>query len=232
MKNLVVLSGAGISADSGLATFRDSGGLWEGYDINDVATVEAWHRNKEMVLDFYNLRRKQAAEAQPNAAHKGISKLDQEFNVTVITQNVDDLHERSGSENILHLHGLLREAKSEKNHDLVVDIGSRKIEIGDKASDGAQLRPNVVWFGEAVPMYEEAIPIVAEAEIFIVVGTSLAVYPAAALVDYVPASAKKYVVDPSIPDMPSLNNWTKYQETAAEGVPKLVNKLINSINNE
>ncbi len=232
MKNLVVLSGAGISADSGLATFRDSGGLWEGYDINDVATVEAWHRNKEMVLDFYNLRRKQAAEAQPNAAHKGISKLDQEFNVTVITQNVDDLHERSGSKNILHLHGLLREAKSEKNHDLVVDIGSRKIEIGDKASDGAQLRPNVVWFGEAVPMYEEAIPIVAEAEIFIVVGTSLAVYPAAALVDYVPASAKKYVVDPSIPDMPSLNNWTKYQETAAEGVPKLVNKLINSINNE
>jgi len=232
MKNLVVLSGAGISADSGLATFRDSGGLWEGYDINDVATVEAWHRNKEMVLDFYNLRRKQAAEAQPNAAHKAISKLDQEFNVTVITQNVDDLHERSGSKNILHLHGLLREAKSEKNHDLVVDIGSRKIEIGDKASDGAQLRPNVVWFGEAVPMYEEAIPIVAEAEIFIVVGTSLAVYPAAALVDYVPASAKKYVVDPSIPDMPSLNNWTKYQETAAEGVPKLVNKLINSINNE
>ena len=232
MKNLVVLSGAGISADSGLATFRDSGGLWEGYDINDVATVEAWHRNKEMVLDFYNLRRKQAAEAQPNAAHKAISKLDQEFNVTVITQNVDDLHERSGSKNILHLHGLLREAKSEKNHDLVVDIGGRKIEIGDKASDGAQLRPNVVWFGEAVPMYEEAIPIVAEAEIFIVVGTSLAVYPAAALVDYVPASAKKYVVDPSIPDMPSLNNWTKFQETAAEGVPKLVNKLINSINNE
>ena len=232
MKRIVVLSGAGISADSGLATFRDSGGLWEGYDINEVATIEAWYKNKEKVLDFYNLRRKQAAEADPNPAHLAIAELENQYDVTVITQNVDDLHERSGSNNVLHLHGMLREAKSEKNHDIVLDIGSKPINIGDKARDGAQLRPNVVWFGEAVPMYEKAIPIVAEADYFVVVGTSLAVYPAAALVDYVSESARRYVVDPTIPEMQSLQSWKHYQENAASGVPKLAKELLNQSNNE
>lgn len=225
--SVVVLSGAGISADSGLATFRDSGGLWEGYDIQEVATIDAWHRNKERVLKFYNHRRKQAAEANPNPAHTAIADLEKNYEVSVITQNVDDLHERAGSKSVLHLHGLLREAKSEKNHNIVVDIGDKPIKLGDKASDGSQLRPNVVWFGEAVPMYEKAIPIVADAEIFIVVGTCLAVYPAAALVDYVSPEASKYIVDPSAPGMASFNDWVHIQEKAATGVPKLAKKLLN-----
>ena len=221
------MSGAGISADSGLATFRDSGGLWEGYDIQEVATIDAWHQDKERVLKFYNHRRKQAAEAEPNPAHIAIANLEKKFDVSVITQNVDDLHERAGSSNVLHLHGLLREAKSENNHDIVVDIDDKPIKLGDKASDGAQLRPNVVWFGEAVPMYERAIPIVSKAEIFIVVGTSLAVYPAAALVDYVTPGTSKYIVDPSTPGMTSFSDWEHYRENAAIGVPKLTKKLLN-----
>lgn len=232
MKRIVVLSGAGISADSGLATFRDSGGLWEGYDINEVATIEAWYKNKEKVLDFYNLRRKQAAEADPNPAHHAIADLEQLYDVTVITQNVDDLHERSGSSKVVHLHGLLREAKSEENHDIVIDIGNKPIKMGDKATDGAQLRPNVVWFGEAVPMYEKAIPIVEEADYLVVVGTSLAVYPAAALVDYVSDFAKKYVVDPTIPELQSLQSWNLYRENAASGVPKLAKELLNQSKHE
>lgn len=230
MKHVVVLSGAGISADSGLATFRDSGGLWENFDISVVASIEGWYRNKELVLDFYNKRREQAAAAKPNPAHIVISELESVYNVSVITQNVDDLHERAGSTNVYHLHGLLKEARSEKNPGLVTEIGSNPIFVGDKASDGAQLRPNIVWFGEPVPMIDKAAELVNDADIFIVVGTSLAVYPAAGLVNCVNIEAKKYLVDPAVPELYLTENWIHYQENAATGLPKLIKKLLS--NNE
>lgn len=227
MKNLVVLSGAGISADSGLTTFRDSGGLWEGYNIEDVASIEGWYRDKEKVLEFYNIRRKQAAEAEPNPAHHSVKNLEEAFNVTVITQNVDDLHEQSGSSRIIHLHGKLREARSEKDPELIIDIGSDPIKPGDQASDGHQLRPNVVWFGEAVPNIPKATEIVKEADLLIVVGTSLAVYPAAGLIDYVRKGIPKYIVDPATPDLFSFKGWTHIKKSAAKGLPELEKKLLN-----
>ncbi|MEX2436150.1 MAG: NAD-dependent deacylase [Balneolaceae bacterium] len=227
MKNLVVLSGAGISADSGLTTFRDSGGLWEGYNIEDVASIEGWYRDKEKVLEFYNIRRRQASEAKPNPAHHSVKNLEEAFNVTVITQNVDDLHERAGSSRILHLHGKLREARSEKNPELIVDIGSDPIKLGDKASDGHPLRPNVVWFGEAVPNIHRATEIVKEADLLIVVGTSLAVYPAAGLIDYAKKGIPKYIVDPATPDLFSFKGWTHIKKNAAKGLPELEKKLLN-----
>jgi len=227
-KQLVVLSGAGVSADSGLATFRDSGGLWEGYNIEEVAAIDGWLRDKEKVLDFYNKRREQAGNAEPNAAHKSIAELEKGFDVVVITQNVDDLHEKAGSKNVIHLHGMLRQARSDKNPDLVIDIGIKPIKIGDKAPDGSQLRPNVVWFGEPVPMIEKAAEIVNRADLFIVVGTSLAVYPAAGLINYVESGVPKYIVDPSEPDLYLDDQWTHIQENAATGVPKLSKKLLNN----
>ncbi len=227
-KNLVVLSGAGVSADSGLSTFRDSGGLWEGYNIEEVATIEGWYRNKEKVLDFYNKRRAQSSQAKPNPAHYAIADLENAYDVTVITQNVDDLHEKAGSKNVVHLHGMLRQARSEKNPDLVIEIGANPIKLGDKAPDGSQLRPNVVWFGEAVPMIETAFEIVNRAEIFIVVGTSLAVYPAAGLVNYVHEEAPKYIVDPSTPDLYLDDGWTHIQENAATGLPELAETLLSN----
>lgn len=227
-KQLVVLSGAGVSADSGLATFRDSGGLWEGYNIEEVAAIDGWLRDKEKVLDFYNKRREQAGNAEPNAAHKSIAELEKGFDVAVITQNVDDLHEKAGSKNVIHLHGMLRQARSDKNPDLVIDIGIKPIKIGDKAPDGSQLRPNVVWFGEPVPMIEKAAEIVNRADLFIVVGTSLAVYPAAGLINYVESGVPKYIVDPSEPDLYLDDQWTHIQENAATGVPKLSKKLLNN----
>lgn len=226
MRHLVVLSGAGISADSGLATFRDSGGLWEGYDINEVASVEGWYQNKEKVLQFYNLRREQASRAEPNKAHFSIADLEKTFKVTVVTQNVDDLHERAGSTNVIHLHGLLRQAKSEKNSALVSDIGSKPIKLGDKAEDDAQLRPNIVWFGEPVPMIEEAAEVVNSADLFIIVGTSLAVYPAAGLVDYLKPEVSKYIVDPATPELWSYSGWKHIKENAAIGFPKLVKEIL------
>jgi len=226
MKKLTVLTGAGMSADSGLSTFRDSGGLWEGYDIEEVATISGWERDMATVLEFYNMRRTQAAKAQPNKGHIAIAELEKYFNVTVVTQNVDDLHERAGSTNVVHLHGILREARSSKNPDIVVDIGSKEIKPGDKAEDGSQLRPNIVWFGEPVPMISEAAEIVMESEIFVVVGTSLVVYPAASLTDYVNSGVPRFIVDPSTPELYSFNNWHHIKETAARGVPKLKNKLI------
>src|SRR5688572_15210372 len=182
---LVVLSGAGMSAESGLKTFRDSDGLWEGYDVAEVATPRAWKKNPGLVLDFYNMRRKNILDAQPNAGHFGLAELENHFDVHIITQNIDDLHERAGSTNVLHLHGEILKMRSEHSEELIYDIRG-DINLGDKAEDGAQLRPAIVWFEEPVPMIEQAIPLVRSADIFLVIGTSLVVYPAAGLVNYAP----------------------------------------------
>lgn len=224
-KKIVVISGAGISAESGLSTFRDAGGLWEGYNIEDVASPQGWQEDPEKVLEFYNLRRKQAAEAQPNAAHKALAELENHFEVIIVTQNVDDLHERAGSNNVLHLHGELRKARSTKDESLVTDIGADPIKLGDLAEDGAQLRPHVVWFGEMVPMIEDAVKEVTEADILIVVGTSLVVYPAAGLVEYTKPNIPKYIIDPSQPQLFDLEGWVHYKENAGTGVKKLTEKL-------
>jgi len=224
-KKIVVLSGAGISAESGLSTFRDSGGLWEGYNINEVATPEGWSRNPDQVLDFYNLRRSQSCKAQPNRAHSGIAYLESKFDVQIVTQNVDDLHERGGSSKVLHLHGELTKVRSVKNENLVIDIGDRSMRMGDLASDGEQLRPHVVWFGEMVPMLEEAAKIVEQADILVVIGTSLVVYPAAGLINYAPISCRKYIIDPSTPELYSFDGWIHIKETATSGIAKLIEDL-------
>jgi NAD-dependent deacetylase len=228
MDEIVVLTGAGMSADSGLKTFRDSGGLWEGYDIRDVATVQAWEDNKERVLDFYNKRRKQAFEAEPNAGHKALAKLEEKYEVTIITQNVDPLHERAGSENVVHLHGELSKVRSEKDRSLIYDIGKRTIEVGDTAEDGSQLRPHVVWFGEPVPKMEDAYSIVPEADILIVIGTSLVVYPAAGLVDLADPNIPKYIIDPNEPELADYTGWKHIKKTAAVGTPELVDELLSA----
>jgi NAD-dependent deacetylase len=224
-KRLVVLSGAGISAESGLATFRDSGGLWEGYNINEVATPEAWENDPERVLDFYNLRREQACSAEPNKAHIAFSELEELFDVDIITQNVDNLHERAGSSKVLHLHGELTKARSVSNESLVVHIGDNKIRLGDTAEDGGQLRPHIVWFGEMVPMLEHAALIVEEADILVVIGTSLVVYPAASLIHHAPERCLKYIIDPSTPELFSFENWNHIKETATKGIEKLIKDL-------
>lgn len=228
-KKLVVITGAGVSAESGLATFRDSGGLWEGFNIEDVASPIGWQQNPEQVLDFYNLRRAQAYAAKPNPAHTGLAKLEEHFDVYIITQNVDDLHERGGSTKVLHLHGELNKVRSERNEDLVMDIGSAAIKLGDKASDGAQLRPHIVWFGEMVPMLEEAAEIAQKADFLAVIGTSLVVYPAASLVHYTEPDIPKYIIDPSIPELHSYTGWHHIKENATTGVVKLTQKLIESL---
>jgi NAD-dependent deacetylase len=225
-KKLVVLSGAGISAESGLATFRDSGGLWDGYKIEEVATPEAWRKNQELVLDFYNLRRKDAMAAKPNAGHKALVKLEEKFEVVIITQNVDNLHEQAGSSNVLHLHGELFKSRSTADENLVYDIEGWELKSGDKCEKGSQLRPHIVWFGEAVPMMDKAIREVRKADFFIVVGTSLQVYPAAGLVDYVPAASPKYIVDPAVPLLDENTNFTFIQDKAAAGLTKLCEKLL------
>lgn len=217
MKKLVVLTGAGISAESGLKTFRDADGLWEGYDIQEVATATAWKRNPQLVLEFYNMRRKSVREAEPNAAHTALAALQDRFDVQIITQNIDDLHERGGSKNVLHLHGEIFKMRSEKNEDLVYPI-SGDIKWGDKAEDGAQLRPHIVWFEEAVPMMEPAIELVKQADIFLIVGTSLVVYPAAGLVNYAPWPVPKFVIDKNIPSVTMLYNLTAIEKPATEGL--------------
>lgn len=224
-KKIVVISGAGISAESGLATFRGSGGLWEGYDINEVASIEGWRRDPENVLNFYNQRRKQAAEAEPNPAHKALAKLEEHFEVSIITQNVDDLHERAGSSTVLHLHGELKKVRSVEDESLVKEVGSKPIQMGDTAEDGAQLRPHVVWFGEMVPMIEPAANEVSTADILLVVGTSLVVYPAAGLIDYARPHIPKFIVDPSDPQLYNTNDWVHYKEKAGTGLKKLADKL-------
>lgn len=227
MKKVVVLSGAGISAESGLQTFRDSDGLWNDYRIEDVATYEAWERNQELVMDFYNQRRKQLLDCKPNIAHLALKELEKYFDVSIVTQNVDDLHERAGSSKILHLHGELTKAKSTNDDNLVYEVEGWELKIGDKCEKGYQLRPHVVWFGEAVPAMYDAIKIVEKADILIVVGTSLLVYPAASLINYTHRQCKMYLVDPkgSMLKMPKLEI---IQKTATEGIPELVNSLINS----
>ena len=227
-RKLVVLTGAGISAESGIRTFRDSGGLWEGYDVADVATPEAWRKNPSLVLRFYNERRKNVADAQPNAAHIGLAQLEKDFDVTIITQNVDDLHERAGSSKIIHLHGEIFKMRSEKDESLVREIKG-DINPGDLAEDGFQFRPHIVWFGEAVPMMEVAIAAVYEAEIFAVVGTSLLVYPAAGLINYVELNVPKFVIDKKIPDLPAMRNLTLIEKPATEGVSDLI-KVLSGMN--
>ena len=221
---LVILTGAGISAESGLKTFRDSDGLWEGYEVTEVATPRGWRKNPELVLDFYNQRRKNVADARPNAAHSGLAELEKDFDVTIITQNIDDLHERAGSTNVLHLHGEIFKMRSEKDEMLISEIRG-DIKLGDIAKDGAQFRPNIVWFEEPVPKIEEAVPIVYSADIFVVVGTSLVVYPAAGLINYVELATPKYVIDKKIPYLSPMQNLTLIEKPATEGVKELVELL-------
>ncbi len=222
-KKLVVLTGAGISAESGLKTFRDSDGLWEGYDVTEVATPRAWRKDPKLVLDFYNMRRKNVAEAEPNAAHTGLAQLEKDFDVHIITQNIDNLHERAGSTKILHLHGEIFKMRSEADESLVYDIRG-DINIGDTADDGAQLRPHIVWFEEPVPLIEEAAKITRTADIFVVIGTSLVVYPAAGLVNYAPVDCPKFIIDKKVP-YSSLYNLTVIKKPASEGVKELRDKL-------
>ncbi len=224
MKKLVVLSGAGISQESGLKTFRDMGGLWENYNVEDVASIEGWYRNQEMVMNFYNERRKQLFEVEPNAGHFGIAELEKWFDVTVITQNVDDLHERAGSSNVLHLHGELRKVRSTVDPDLIYTLDGWELKMGDKCEKGSQLRPHIVWFGEAVPAMYDAIPIVENADIFVVIGTSLAVYPAAGLVHYTKPRTPIFVIDPDRPGT-GLKNAVYIDEKAVAGVDILKHKL-------
>ncbi len=219
-KKLVVLSGAGISAESGLKTFRDSDGLWEGYNIEDVATPRAWRKDPGLVLEFYNYRRKNVLDAQPNAAHYGLADLEKDFDVTIITQNIDDLHERAGSSNVLHLHGEIFKMRSERNSSLIAEIKS-DIKLGDVAADGAQYRPHIVWFEEPVPKIEEAIPVVHNADIFVVAGTSLVVYPAAGLVNYIKPEVPIYIIDKKIPYISSKQKLTIIEMPATEGVKQL-----------
>jgi len=219
-KKLVVLTGAGISAESGLKTFRDSDGLWEGYDVYEVATPRGWKKNPELVLDFYNMRRQDVAKAAPNAAHKALADLEKDFDVHIITQNIDDLHERAGSTQVLHLHGEIFKMRSEQSEKLVYEIRG-DIKLGDLAADKAQLRPNIVWFEEPVPMIETAAAIAAEADIFVVIGTSLVVYPAAGLVHYVAPFVPKFIIDKSIPETGYLRNLTVIEKPATEGVKDL-----------
>ncbi len=225
MKKIVILTGAGISAESGLKTFRDSDGLWEGYNVYDVATPEAWRKNPEIVQQFYNERRKSVLEAQPNAAHYALVRLEEKFDVRIITQNIDDLHERAGSSQILHLHGLITKSQSNNNPQLTYEIHGSEIQMGELCELGSQLRPHVVWFGEAVPMIEPAAQLCHLADIFIVIGTSLQVYPAAGLLDLVPQRAVKYLVDPNS-SVYADRNFQLITKKAAIGVPELVNQLL------
>jgi NAD-dependent deacetylase len=225
MKKIVILTGAGISAESGIKTFRDSGGLWEQYPVEEVASIDGWHRNPDLVQRFYNERRRQLGSAEPNAGHTGLVKLENDFDVHIITQNVDNLHERAGSTKILHLHGMLTQARSSKDPDLIIDIGYRDILPGEKADDGSPLRPNIVWFGEAVPAIEEAAEIASYADIFAVIGSSLNVYPAAGLIHYVPLLTPVFLIDPKPVQVPSAHEVHVIREGAGKGVAILVERL-------
>lgn len=221
---LVVLTGAGISAESGLRTFRDSDGLWEGYDVYEVASPKGWQNNPGLVLDFYNSRRRDVKNAQPNAAHTGLAELEAKYDVRVITQNIDDLHERGGSSRVLHLHGEIFKMRSVKNEELIFDI-QEDIRLGDLAEDGGQLRPHIVWFGEAVPMIEQAVREVMWADIFVVIGTSLQVYPAASLLNYIRQEAVVYLIDKKLPSVEGYNNIISIEKPATAGVAELLTLL-------
>ncbi|GAB3990502.1 NAD-dependent deacylase [Spirosoma daeguense] len=226
-KKIVVLSGAGISAESGIPTFRASDGLWENHRIEDVATPEAWRRNPVLVQDFYNQRRKQALSVQPNAGHLALVKLEDKYDVTVITQNVDNLHEKAGSSNVVHLHGELFKSRSTIDESLIYDIEGWELKLGDLCKKGSQLRPHIVWFGEAVPMMDVALDITEAADIFIVVGTSLNVYPAAGLVYAAKSGVPIFVVDPNIPSMHKRPNVTFIAEPATIGLTQLAQQLLD-----
>lgn len=225
-KRLVVLTGAGISAESGIATFRDANGLWEGHDVMEVASPQGWRKNPELVLDFYNQRRKNAFEAQPNAGHQALAELEDHFDVRIITQNVDDLHERAGSTQVIHLHGKLFESRSTLDPGLIYQMQGWELRLGDKCARGSQLRPNIVWFGEAVPMMEQAVEETLAADIFLVVGTSLLVYPAAGLVDLVAEDVPVFVIDPKLPALRKRPNLHVYEEKAGTGMQRVKEELL------
>ncbi|PHQ28887.1 SIR2 family NAD-dependent protein deacylase [Leeuwenhoekiella nanhaiensis] len=225
MENIVILSGAGISAESGLKTFRDSNGLWEGHDVMEVASPDGWHKNRALVLDFYNQRRRQLKTVKPNAAHQALVDLEKQFDVHIITQNVDDLHERAGSSKVLHLHGELLKARSTTDENLVIDWHEDICE-GDLCAKGSQLRPHIVWFGELVPLLEPAIELTAKADYIIIVGTSMQVYPAASLINYAKPEALIYFIDPK-PNIASQKNLKVIAEKASAGVPIVVEELLS-----
>ena len=225
-KHIVVLSGAGISAESGLKTFRDSDGLWNGYDVYEVASPDGWNKNPALVLDFYNDRRKDVAAAIPNAAHIGLAQLENDFDITIITQNIDDLHERAGSKRVLHLHGEIFKMRTVDDEENIFDIRG-DINLGDKAADGAQLRPHIVWFGEAVPMMEKAAALLQDCDYFVVVGTSLQVYPAASLLYYAPPYLPKFIIDKKIPATEKMNNLHIIEMPATVGVAELRKLLLS-----
>lgn len=226
MKKIVVFTGAGVSADSGIATFRDANGLWANYRVEDVCTPEALRNNRAQVVEFYNMRRKESLSKEPNAGHYAIARMEEWAEVIVITQNVDNLHERAGSKNVLHLHGELMKLRSERNPNLIYDIDGWEQPLDEKGEDGAVLRPHIVFFGEDVPMFNPACRIVEDADILVVVGTSLQVYPAAYLVDYAKAGTPIYVVDPGTPDISRIRNEVIHiQERGAVGMPQLEQQL-------
>ena len=227
MKRLVVFTGAGVSADSGIATFRDSDGLWANYRIEDVCTPEALARNRAGVVEFYNMRRREVLNKEPNAGHYALARLEEYFDVDVITQNIDNLHERAGSRRVLHLHGEVTKLRSERNPDIVVPIEGWEQKLDDRGPDGALLRPHIVFFGESVPMFDRATQIASEADLMVVVGSSLAVYPAASLVRYVRPEVPVYLVDPNLPQSHGIRNLREYIPLrSAEGTPLLVERLI------
>jgi NAD-dependent deacetylase len=225
MKKIIIFSGAGISAESGIKTFRDSDGLWENYNIMDVATPEAWSKDPKLVLNFYNERRKQVLKSAPNSAHKDLVKLEDKFHVQIITQNIDDLHERAGSSNVLHLHGEILKARSTAE-DKYYKIKGSKLNIGDFCSKKSQLRPDVVWFGEAVPNMLNAEKLCKDADVLIIIGTSLSVYPAANIIDFVPENCQKYLIDPNKIELNNIKNLTFIQKKASIGIPILANILL------
>lgn len=227
-QKIVVLTGAGVSAESGLQTFRDADGLWEGYNVYDVATPEAWQRDPVLVQEFYNMRRQSVLQAQPNDAHKALVLLEDKYDVQIITQNIDDLHERAGSKHITHLHGIITKSQSERYPHLTYDIVGSELKMGEVCEKGFQLRPHVVWFGEPVPMIERAVEICSTADIAIVIGTSLQVYPAAGLIDVVPLTTEIYLVDPKT-TMQHSNKVVFIKEMAVSGVPALVMKLMERV---
>lgn len=225
MKKIVVLTGAGISAESGINTFRDAGGLWEGHDVMEVASPQGWAADRALVLDFYNQRRKQALTAKPNAGHLGLADLEKDFEVVIVTQNVDNLHEQAGSTSIIHLHGELFKVRSTLDERLVYDLDGWELKEGDKCEKGSQLRPHIVWFGEMVPMMEPAVEQAAQADIFMVVGTSLLVYPAAGLMNYTKPETPKFIIDPNLPEIRGTNNLHLFEEPASTGVAKVAEIL-------
>jgi NAD-dependent deacetylase len=226
MKKLVVLSGAGISAESGIPTFRDSNGLWEGYRVEDVASPEGWHKDPDVVLDFYNQRRKKALEVKPNRGHEILAELENDFDVVVVTQNVDNLHERAGSSNVIHLHGSLFESRSTQDERLVYPIKGWELKRGDCCEKGSQLRPNIVWFGEMVPLMDVAAHHASKADVFLVVGTSMLVYPAAGLIHYVNHDTPKFVVDPKLPDVGSVPLLHMIADKASTGMERVRTELL------